>query len=56
MYSRTADRATSCMEDDERQEDLYLSALAHYVAPLGGRLEVLAIVGDEEIFVRREPA
>jgi hypothetical protein len=40
---------------DERREDLYLSALDHYVAPLGGRIEVRAVFGDDEIVVRRTP-
>jgi hypothetical protein len=43
------------MSEDERREDLYLSALAHFVGALGGRLEVRAVVGGEEILVRREP-
>ena len=33
----------------ERQNDLYLSTLAHYVAALGGRLKVSAIFEDGEI-------
>ena len=41
------------MSDEERREDLYLAALAHYVAALGGRIEVRAVVGDEEILVHR---
>lgn len=44
------------LSDVERIEDLYLSALAHYVDVLGGRLEVRAIFGDQEIILRREPA
>jgi hypothetical protein len=43
------------LSDDERREDLYLSALASYVEALGGRLEVRAVVGDDAILVRREP-
>jgi hypothetical protein len=43
------------MSDDERREDLYLSALRHYVEALGGRLEVRAVFGDEAVVVRREP-
>jgi hypothetical protein len=43
------------MSDDERRDDLYLSALAHYVAALGGRLEVRAVFGPEEILLRQEP-
>ncbi|MDQ6729054.1 MAG: hypothetical protein M3022_01790 [Actinomycetota bacterium] len=39
--------------DEERTEDLYLAALGHYVAALGGRIEVRAVFGDEEILVRR---
>ncbi len=37
----------------ERREDLYLSALAHYVRALGGQIEVRAVFGQEEIPVRR---
>jgi len=44
------------LSDAERIEDLYVSALAHYVDVLGGRLEVRAIFGDQEIILRREPA
>jgi hypothetical protein len=43
------------LSEDERREDLYLSALAYYVEELGGRLEVRVMLGDEEIVVRREP-
>jgi hypothetical protein len=43
------------LSEDRRREDLYLSALAQYVDALGGRLEVRAVFGDEEIVVRREP-
>lgn len=39
------------MSEDERREDLYLSALRYYVEALGGRLEVRAVFGDEEIVV-----
>jgi hypothetical protein len=42
------------LSEDERREDLYLSALALYVEALGGRLEVRAVVGEDEILVRRE--
>lgn len=33
----------------ERQDDLYLSTLAHYVEALGGTLKVAAIFDDEEV-------
>jgi hypothetical protein len=49
------DGADEQMTEDERREDLYLSALAHYVAALGGRLEVRAVFGEDEIVVRRIP-
>ena len=46
----------------ERQRDLYLSTLAHYVAALGGTLKISAVFDDEEIeigvatgSVRRRP-
>jgi hypothetical protein len=49
------DTADEMLTEAERREDLYVSALAHFVRALGGRLEVRAIVGDEAIVVRREP-
>ncbi len=33
--------------EDQRREDLYLSALARYVEALGGRLSLMADFGDE---------
>ncbi|MGB9183960.1 MAG: hypothetical protein WCB67_07830 [Solirubrobacteraceae bacterium] len=44
------------MSVEERREDLYLSALAHYVGALGGRIEVRAVFGQEDIPVRRVEA
>jgi hypothetical protein len=49
------DTADEKLTEAERREDLYLSALAHYVETLGGRLEVRALFGDEAIVVRHEP-
>jgi hypothetical protein len=49
------DTADERLSDTERREDLYLSALRHYVEALGGRLEVRALFGDEAIVVRCEP-
>jgi hypothetical protein len=43
------------LSQDQRRDDLYLSALAHYVEALGGHLEVRAVFGDDEILIRREP-
>lgn len=43
------------LSDAERREDLYLAALARYVAALGGRLEVRAVFDGEEILVRQDP-
>jgi hypothetical protein len=43
------------LSDDQRREDLYLSALGHYADSLGGRVEVRVVVGEEAILVRREP-
>lgn len=40
------------MSEEERREDLYLSALKYYVGALGGRLEVRAVFGEESIVVR----
>jgi hypothetical protein len=53
--SEALDAVDERMSEGELREDLYLSALAHYVAALGGRVEVRAIFGDEEIVVRGEP-
>jgi hypothetical protein len=41
------------LSEEQRREDLYLSALAYYVEALGGRIEVRAVFGDEEILLRR---
>jgi pyruvate/2-oxoglutarate dehydrogenase complex dihydrolipoamide acyltransferase (E2) component len=43
------------MSEARRREDLYLSALEHYVEALGGRLEVRAVFAEDEILVRRAP-
>ena len=43
------------MSDDQRREDLYLSALEHYAKALGGRIEVRAMFDDDEVLVRRLP-
>lgn len=50
------DAADERLSDEERREDLYVSALAHFVECLGGRLEVRVELGDEVIVVRREPS
>lgn len=42
------------LTEDERREDLYLSALSRYVEALGGRLEVRAVFGEEAIVLRRK--
>lgn len=47
------DTADENLTEDERREDLYLSALARYVEMLGGRLELRAIFDDEEIVLPR---
>ncbi len=39
-----------------REEDVYLTTIARYVAALGGHLEVQAVFPDETITVLREPA
>jgi hypothetical protein len=49
------DAVDESLSEDERREDLYLSALARYVEALGGQLEVRAVFDDEVILVRREP-
>jgi hypothetical protein len=43
------------ISEAQRREDLYLSALEHYVEALGGRIEVRAIFGDNEVLVHRAP-
>jgi len=47
------DAVDELMTDEERSEDLYLAGLEHYVAALGGRIEVRAVFGEQEIVVRR---
>lgn len=42
------------LSEDERREDLYLSALTRYVEALGGQLEVRAVFGDETIVLPRD--
>jgi hypothetical protein len=49
------DQADERLNDDERREDLYVSALARYVEALGGHVEIRAKVGDAVVVVRREP-
>jgi transposase-like protein len=44
------------ISEAERREDVYLSALKHYVEALGGHVEVRAVFGEDAIVVRREPA
>ncbi|HTP19237.1 MAG TPA: hypothetical protein VMJ65_06510 [Solirubrobacteraceae bacterium] len=56
VVQHALDTADESLSEAERREDLYLSALARYVAALGGRLEVRAIFDDEEIVVRPERA
>ena len=41
------------LSEEQRRDDLYLSALAHYVEALGGRIDVRAVFGDEEILLRQ---
>jgi hypothetical protein len=41
------------LSEDERREDLYLSALDRYVTGLGGRLEVHAVFDDQTIVISR---
>ncbi len=49
------DAADERLSEDERREDLYLSALTGYVEALGGRVEVRAVFGDDVVVVRRSP-
>lgn len=46
-----ADEAWSVNQGD----DLYLFALARYIAAAGGRLELRAVFEDEEVLLLREP-
>lgn len=43
------------LTDEERQQDLYVTALGRYVEALGGRLEVRAVFEQGAVVVRREP-
>lgn len=56
VVQNALDAVDERLSEDERREDLYLSALTYYVAALGGRVEVRAVFDDEAIVVRREPA
>jgi hypothetical protein len=40
------------ISEDERREDLFVSALGRYVEALGGRLEIRALFGEEQIVIR----
>lgn len=42
------------LSEDERREDLYLSALSKYVQALGGQIEVRAVFGEESLVVWRD--
>jgi biotin synthase-related radical SAM superfamily protein len=55
--SAALDAVDEEISDDQRREDLYLSGLEHYVAALGGRVEIRAVFEgeDDEILVRRSP-
>jgi hypothetical protein len=50
------DTAEERLSEDERREDLYVSSLGRFLQALGGHLEVRAVLGDQAIVVRREPA
>ena len=39
----------------EREDDVYLSTLARYVAALGGHLEVRAVFDEETVTLLRDP-
>ncbi len=49
------DAADERLSELEQREDLYLSALGHYVEALGGRLELRAVFTDQEVLVWRSP-
>jgi hypothetical protein len=49
------DKADERLSKAERREDLYLSALTHFVEALDGRLEIRAVFDEEAIVVRGEP-
>lgn len=43
------------ISEAERREDLYLAALEYYVVALGGRIEVRAVFGEDEVLLRQAP-
>ena len=47
--------ASESADDGDRHDDVYLDALARYVAALGGHLEVRAVFPDETITLLRQP-
>jgi hypothetical protein len=48
------DAAETQPSEDERRENLYLSALSAYVEALGGELEIRAVFPDETIVLKHE--
>ena len=43
------------MSEEERRDDLYISAMTHFVEALGGRLEIRAVFDETEVIVMRKP-
>ena len=55
LVADALDAADDRLSEAERREDLYVSSLGHFVAALGGRIEVRAVFDDHAVLVRREP-
>ena len=55
VIASALDTAEESLSEAEQREDLYVSALAHCVKALGGRLEVRAVFGDEAVVVWHGP-
>jgi hypothetical protein len=51
VVQEALDAVDERISESERREDLYLAALTHYVAALGGRVEVRAVFDDDEILI-----
>jgi hypothetical protein len=49
------DAADNRLSEAEQRDDLYVSALAHFVEALGGQLEVRAVFDEDIVVVRPEP-
>jgi hypothetical protein len=50
-----ADAIDHAISSPEPEDDVYLSAVARYVAALGGHVEVVAVFPEETVTLLREP-